>query len=110
MEMERIGLKRERIKAKQLFGLIIKLIVMKILFISCFCVVYGVGKYSSYSFSHYTNLQSFLISLTIMIIFSPFVYLLYKVKKFNDQRLNWVYNIFALIDTAILIRLFAVLV
>ena len=110
MEKEQLGFKREKIKVKQVLGLFIKLILLMILFIACFCVVYGVGEYSSYSFSHYTRLQTFLISLTIMLVFSPFVYLLYKVKKFKDQRINMVYNISVLINTAILIQVFAFIV
>ena len=63
MEKEQLGFKREKIKVKQVLGLFIKLILLMILFIACFCVVYGVGEYSSYSFSHYTRFQTFLMAL-----------------------------------------------
>ena len=80
----------EKIKPQQIVGFIIKLIVLKIIYISCFCVLYGMGEYSFYPFSNYPKPLLLLFCLTVMILFAPLVYLTYKIKTFKKNQFNQV--------------------
>lgn len=100
---------REKIKPRQIVGFIIKLIIVGIIYISCFCVVYGIGTSNSFSFSQYTHLQQFLICITIMLIFLPLVYLSYKFKRLKNNRLNQVLIGFIFLYSAILFVIFALM-
>lgn len=90
-------------------GLIFKLILLHIIYIVCFCTVYGMGEYSFYPFSNYPKPLMFLFCLTVMIMFAPLVYLVYKVKKFDYKKYNDVYIVLTEVYTSLLTAVFAMM-
>lgn len=90
-----------------IFILIAKLIITKLVYVGCFLVVYGIGENS---FSSVTRIQAFLLSLTVMSMFAPVIFVIYKVKKFKDRRFSIAFNLVMFIDAAILIQAFASLI
>ena len=88
-------------------GFVFKLILLTIIAITCFCTVYGMWEYSLYPFAYYPKPLIFLLCLTVMIMFAPLVYLVYKVKKFDKESYNNAFICFASLDCLILCLIFA---
>lgn len=84
-------------------GLMLKLIILTILWAFCSYVIFVVGAFSSNSLALYSKAQIKLALLAIIVVFAPYVYLLYKIKPFKNPRYNKMYLDLAKIYLVILI-------
>lgn len=103
-------MEKTRMKFKEFLAFVFKLLILKLIYIGYFCLLIGVGKYNGVnSFAQYSKLNCFLISITIMLVFAPLVYLLYKVRPFFRKTLNDAFRWFICLYTFIMINIVVIM-